>query len=177
MSQWVTDKGKQWSDSGPIKMISLSLRVAKNKTHTRIKDLWKFYIFHTIEWTFFQEQVGVLAALLQLSLVIIFLLLCSLSSRHEFFTPSSIHILSSTVTNQFVTGKVVGTGSTLLLLARNKEQLEVKKESLCHIQIVIYCMSGNQGDGQRSKAWTSCGGYIIYFIVWILSSVWNNFLV
>ena len=30
----------------------------------------KFYIFHTVERTFFQEQVGVLAALLQLSLVI-----------------------------------------------------------------------------------------------------------
>ena len=30
--------------------------------------------------------------------------------------------------NNFVIGKVVGTGSTLLLLARNKEQLEVKME-------------------------------------------------
>lgn len=74
------------------------------------------------------------------------------------------------MTNQFVTGKVVGTGSTLLLLARNKEQLEVKKESLSHLQMVIYCMSGNQGDGQRSKAWTSCGGYI-YHLFYHLDSV------
>ena len=46
----------------------------------------KFYMFHPIEWTFFQEQVGVLAVLLQLSLVIYLLL--ALSFR-KFFTPSN----------------------------------------------------------------------------------------
>ena len=42
-------------------------------------------MFHPIEWTFFQEQVGVLAVLLQLSLVI-YLLLALIFNRSESFS-------------------------------------------------------------------------------------------
>ena len=46
-------------------------------------------MFHPIEWTFFQEQVGVLAVLLQLSLVIYLLLALIFNRSRQFFTPSN----------------------------------------------------------------------------------------
>ena len=49
----------------------------------------KFYMFHPIEWTFFQEQAGGLAVLLQLSLVIYLLLALIFNRSRQFFTPSN----------------------------------------------------------------------------------------
>ena len=74
--------------------------------------------------------------------------------------------------NNFVIGKVVGTGSTLLLLARNKEQLEVKMERAsptCRSSSIV-CQE-TKAMAREVRPGLAVEVISLYFIIWILSSV------
>ena len=55
-------------------------------------------------------------------------------------------------------GKVVGAGSTLLLLARTTDDLEVMNLMLQTFHTFGINPVGNQGNSQRRSAWSCCRG-------------------